>query len=614
MQQNVRTIHFNALPEPTRQRLIAAMNGTARPAPILSQKATGTGGAVFGWSLLALVAAGATFGFTMAGYGRPYSDMHHAPTYMVGYVLGLFTVAYSILAIVRKIKTSKALPYPQGRYLFPTDYVEAEGSQLKIVSTAHLRDYRGVHHHYNGAYSYTALNFVFDGVGTKMFTVHGKHIAEQVFRDVQNSQYTLAEAARQRDLQRLGDLDVFFDARMGGQWDQLPAEIPAGMVLPQSHAPYAKDTPKLLQRAAIVALLIGTVAAVPTWFVRNYLSDEEAFDRLDQGPYVSRYSMDAYIRNHGNHADEVTNDLLPALQFREANAAGSVTALRDFIREFPRSRWAQQALVTIHQRYQTVQATFASQASMDDPRMMPFMQRLLAYLEASGSPTVDVRFQTPSAAALERADATIRERGAQMHLTNVAAVAGNFDPASAQPREQSITRMLQGAFGAVFPGDVMALRQGERLGEVSTPPATIPTFEVAYSVDPSGEMYTLERSRRSFVGISVNFVVTMRIPNDPNTFAITFNVEPPQHFTVHYTRLTGAGGDLGHPADAEVYDQMAQRAFDQLSTRLRGVFFRPGTAGYSGTTTATPTGTGSTGYHSPYGTGSGSYGNRGRTY
>jgi hypothetical protein len=274
-------------------------------------------------------------------------------------------------------------------------------------------------------------------------------------------------------------------------------------------------------------------------------------------------------------------------------------------------------MATIHQRYATVQADFAQQASMDDPRMMPFMQRLLAYLEASGSPTVDVRFRTPSAEALERADTAIRTRGTTMGLTNVAPVAGNFQPAAAQPREQAITDTLQRGFSAVFPGDVMALHHGERLTDVSTP-VTIPTIEVAYQIDPSGEMYTLERSRRSFVGISVDFVVTMRIPNDADVYSFTFDVEPPQHFTVHYTRYTNTygGGDPGHPADSEVYDQMAQRAFDQLSARLRGVFFRPGSAGYNGAATSNSddSDAGSAGTGSGYGGAGAGYGGTGSGY
>ena len=131
----------------------------------------------------------------------------------------------------------------------------------------------------------------------------------------------------------------------------------------------------------------------------------------------------------------------------------------------------------------------------------------------------------------------------------------------------------------------MALHHGDRLTETSAPPR-IPTFEVGYEVDPSGEMYTLQRSRRSFVGIRVNFVVTARIPNDPNTFSFTLDVQPPEHFTVHYTRYTNGPGDTdqGHPSDSTVYDQMAQRAFDQLSARLRSLFFRPGSAGYGSAT------------------------------
>ncbi|MEI8257035.1 MAG: hypothetical protein WCJ30_15285, partial [Deltaproteobacteria bacterium] len=401
MAQNVRTIHFNALPDATRQRLIAAMAGQTHPVAIVSEKAASTGAAVFGWSTLAILTAMCLFGLAAAGYGRPYGGMVQGPEFLLGYLLGLFTIAYSVLAIVRKIKLARSLPFPSGRYLFPTDYVEAIGPQLTLISTAHLRDYRGVHHHYNGAYTHTALTLTFEGAGVRLFSVRGKHIAEQVFRDIQNSQYALAEAARQRDMQRLQALDVFFEARMGGQWDHLPAEIPAGMALPASHVPHAGQVPAMLQRAALAALVVGGLLSAPAWFLRNYLSDEDAFDRLDESS--DHWTLQAYIRHHGRHADEVQNDILPASQFREALRRNTVAALRDYVRQYPRSRWVAQAVAGIHQRYAVVQGNFAQQASTDDPRMFPFMQRMLAYLEATGSPAVDARYRTPSAASLQQA-------------------------------------------------------------------------------------------------------------------------------------------------------------------------------------------------------------------
>jgi hypothetical protein len=64
----------------------------------------------------------------------------------------------------------------------------------------------------------------------------------------------------------------------------------------------------------------------------------------------------------------------------------------------------------------------------------------------------------------------------------------------------------------------------------------------------------------------------------PLKFAL--EVVPPEHFSVSYDMENPAFRShdvLGGPSDDQVYDVMAARAFDQLATKLAGVFFKPGT-------------------------------------
>ena len=102
-------------------------------------------------------------------------------------------------------------------------------------------------------------------------------------------------------------------------------------------------------------------------------------------------------------------------------------------------------------------------------------------------------------------------------------------------------------------------------------------LDVSYAVEPSDALYTREGDTRGFVGIHVNFDVTMRIPNSAATYAFAISVEPPQTFTV-------STSGYGPATDGQVYAEMAARAFDQLSTRLATAFFGAGAAGGAGVT------------------------------
>lgn len=125
------------------------------------------------------------------------------------------------------------------------------------------------------------------------------------------------------------------------------------------------------------------------------------------------------------------------------------------------------------------------------------------------------------------------------------------------------------------------------------PPAAIdvPTLDIRYKVGWAGDTYSEEKGNRRFVGILVSFNVSMRIPGQPESFDFDLEVTPPEHFTVDYSRPSGrfnAADLLGKrpsdgPSEGQVYDVMAERAFDQLTTKLRSVFFRPGSKAFRGT-------------------------------
>ena len=126
----------------------------------------------------------------------------------------------------------------------------------------------------------------------------------------------------------------------------------------------------------------------------------------------------------------------------------------------------------------------------------------------------------------------------------------------------------------VFPNEVLTLEDGPRILGPSPTAVGNPTIEVAYEVRPSGEFYQLRAGNRAFVGITVEFSVTMRLPGSTLTFAFPLSVAPPERFRFSYE--TNSGESSG-PSAGRVYSVMAERAFDRLSAQMGGVFFRAGT-------------------------------------
>jgi hypothetical protein len=134
---------------------------------------------------------------------------------------------------------------------------------------------------------------------------------------------------------------------------------------------------------------------------------------------------------------------------------------------------------------------------------------------------------------------------------------------------------LSKAFAEIFPADVLALKMGPPLPAAGTVPNDAPAILIDYDVVASGMTYSLERfPLKDFVGLKVTFKVSMRVPSTPRSFDFGMEIAPPEHFTVNYqTSSNAALAALSSPPDERVYEVMAARAFDQLSTKLRNAFF-----------------------------------------
>ncbi|MFT5353712.1 MAG: hypothetical protein ACI9KE_000912 [Polyangiales bacterium] len=555
-------IPFNAMPESTRLRFAAATKNQGGPNPV-SSLPTSRGGAFFGWSLLLLGAAGLALGVMASDFGSLYHARMDAMELLAIMALA-FLGGYALLAIVRRVVLDKGTPFRRGRYLFATDIVDAtKPDNLRIVPLARISQVNVVHHLQNGRYQNTVVNFVFPGGKTERFTFFGRQRAQDALDRIAQNQREIMQFANAGDAASIAARDVFFDIRNTSIWNEPPAAQQAA-----SHASGQAVAAKLmapLKWASVTAVGL-TFLVVPVWFVRNTLSDDAAFE--EARARNTSQAFQTYLRNGSNHEAEA-QELLFATAFQEAQATGTVTALREYMQQHPNSPHLPEVRVVVHQRFEVVKANFLAQAATADPNMPRFVQALLAWLEAHDSPPVQVRFSPPTSESLVAIDTALSQES-----SNVSPIAPHFTDARSMPRENQITEILQQGFATVFPSDVMSMSHAGRIlpGVISP----VPTVDIAYEIRPSGTTFTDEQNGSEFVGIHVNFNVSMHIPNDPTTHAFSVGVQPPNHFSVSYE-----DGIAGGPSDGLVYSTMSRLAFARLASSVTMAFFRPGTEAFT---------------------------------
>lgn len=568
----VREIPFNALPETTRRRLTDVLGKRGGPQPVY-ENALGKGGMV-GFALLALFGGLGLLAVLVIEFGSG-SHFLQEPEVIAAYAVALLFLLWGLLGAVGRWLLLRALPFRPGVYLFATDLLDATGPVLRLYPMGALKNMQCVHHHTNGIYtnSMTTLHFP---KKSYTFIVRGKPQAEAKLRELNNGRQAVVQAAQAGSAEQLRALDVFFDARMTPAWNDPAAARTAAQ--DSGGTPRAGSVPKVFSRKFLVSLGLAVVCAPPLWFVRNQLSDEAAFRTIR-----TYYHATSYVRRDGNHAATVHAEILPRLALEHAQQRGTVAALREFMAEFGATPYGAAGRDAIHAHFERVKAGFMAQANTQDTRMVSFMTSLLAWLEANDSPPIGVHYAPPGASALLEVDRVLATSANRINGRPIAPIAPHFAPQFAEERERTVTRALQSGFGAVFPGEILELHGvhgPETLAGAAGVVQQVPTIHVAYDVRPSGSTYSSDHDPADFVGIQVDFVVTMSVPGQaPYTF--TVSVEPPEHFSIRRSNspVVVPGGTAGL-----VYAEMARRAFDRLGASMARTFFRPDTEAYRSAT------------------------------
>jgi hypothetical protein len=546
---DIRTIEFDALPGSVRDKFVAITNGTAGPAPLFAEK-TSTKSGIVGLSIVFVLLVAASVVGAMTGMGNLYKDQAiHGPLIVLFvYIPVVFLLSLVLLTIIQRRLVGSPFPFHPGRYLFATEFVDARNGTFRIIPTRILSDLKGTHMHTNGVYTHTQLDFTFQGA-KEQFSIRGQDAAQAAINAFWDSQRALAAAAEAQDWQTVENLDPFFECRRLGVWE-------AGATPGADAGPRVKEIPPLFRwRIAIAA---GATIALAPWIAmgRNYVSDEMLFS--DAKTFDTESSYGQYLDNGWRHMDEARL-AQPIAAFREAKKEATVSKMRRILKTYPGSSVESDARAALHGLYVKTLTDFQSKASTADPRMLPFMKRLLDYLEKNDTATVRVVFSPPSTGSLAKADANF-ERAYSATGRTVEPISPYFTPTNSAPREREIVSRLHTAFASIFPTDVLKFE-----GDKAATPAREPSISIAYAVGPSGRAYSSDDRQRMFVGIDITFAMRMSIPNDSNLFDLGLKVSPPERFNYRYKQ-----GD--NQAEA-AYNAMAERAFDEFTSKLQAVFF-----------------------------------------
>lgn len=523
---------FADLPAPVRQRLQAEIEAhtQGRPSalafavtPLQAPGGPSTAGSA-ALSLTALLLAGLALA---SGYGQ---SVHPLGMGVVVVALLAGALRFALKAWPLHLRGIPALP--RAAYVFGWDIVDTRDGGFAVHPLRGLQRLAITDITTAGQYRHTQLDFTLENGRMVKLEIRGQEAAQRGLAALQQRNQQINAALRAGPREALAALDPFDLLRQG----------------PAPAAPSAARwfTP-LRGSATFWAVLVAVPLGLAAWAARNVASDNAFFASALAAN--TEAALQNYVAQGWRHVD-AARAALPRAALGDARKAGRVTALRAVLVRYPAAGLKAEVDQDVHAIFEQAFARFKGLATRSDPTVEPFVRELLARLEASGDSAVTVTFVRPANDGLEKVD---RRKLA------LAPVARHFSNASAGPREQRMVAELANGFRMVFPQDVLSL-----VGAANV--ASRPVLQVAYEVAPSGMAYRSDTTGHSFVGVVVKFDVAFQLPGSSAAWRSKLQVLPPDRFSVK----------TQFPSDAQVYAEMADRAFDRLSTQLNQAFFQPG--------------------------------------
>jgi hypothetical protein len=280
-------------------------------------------------------------------------------------------------------------------------------------------------------------------------------------------------------------------------------------------------------------------------------------------------AMEAYIALHPKTGipTEIQEALRSATvkELEDAKKAGTVTALKDFAAKHPNHHMEAELRVAIHGVYVAAFDHYKREDAPKEPAPTVFVERLLGWAEAKGTPRVEVRFHRRSSRSLERADAMISKNRYFMGLISIPSK--YQDAQHMKPREEEAGKKLIERFNKAFPSDVLALEMGQSVDdpEGSLPPITTPTWFIEYNAEWDGGARTSDRPRGVWCGIGYTFETIFRVPDE--------SAKPLKFKAIIWRAPATQDLEPDERPEEKIYTQEASQAFEQFAKRLNGTLF-----------------------------------------
>lgn len=578
----MRAVQFNSLSADERRRFVGATDN-ASPLFVrafLTKLRTGPNLQVSALSIAGMLASGVGLLLALANdFASPRSSGQADLSFLALYGVFFVTLAYSLFSYARN-RARAPLPYTTGTYVFTGDVVVAKPDGTLTIYP--LTDAKVELHQVNPRAGERFSHLVLTYDDTKLlFVEEDKGVATRQFESIKALQSNPPDS----------DL---FDADEGNGSDSLE--------------PGDSGALGLSYRALVVSVG-AALLAVPTWYVRNYLSDEALFANIQNTSdlqMMHRYALES----KSAHAPAVHEQWMEH-QYQRASDTGALVALLESYPDFVEGRWGarirdrrfeiaqeqgRQALVAftaaypehveamstllvlevahtrgintvaayrafiasypgaqesaefrdlVAQRY----AAAAAAAASAPEETRETLGALIASLQAHERAELHVRFSPPRHVESARIDRRHRN-DARSH--RYVRIAPHMTSARARLREEWMVDELNRRLGMHYPTDVLVASYG---GHEQTP-AVGPSLDIHYQLVPYG--LPAEVGFRVFERFHMDFEVTLQVPGR-QPYVLEYRTNP-----LHKSNITP---DPDYPPPG-FYDDEARRALQQLSRQI----------------------------------------------
>jgi hypothetical protein len=570
---------FYKLPRSVQERFLGSLNGRSPPRPILIAYAENRASLVWlgisGLALLALLV------FVRVGLGSLDGFLAiHAPPMIAVY--GVF-LAIAIFGVIRAFAIRRAIrlsPFRPGVYVLPVSTVDASPEALVVYPLAELATVEGPDA--EGRFRLAFPNKTFE------FQLADKAKAAAAAR-------TLAEArtgfASAQERPTIAALDPLQDSGF------------ASPLVPTT--PIVRDVAAWARFGWAIAIVLGGVLGLVLWHARNARSDDLMFAAALQKNEVD--SFRAYlgkITAGGEHADLVQKVLLPRAELEEAKkahtalaieqflaahpdtgirpeidaalraalvaelkdakAVGTITALDEFAKKHPNHPLAADLAAAKHGVFVATLERYKQETGRD-PSFAGFVERLLAYVEKSGT-AGEIHFRRRIHGSMDKADAAAAK--SRYFMGQISLPSRYFDDKHLHALENEFGNVIAARFAESIPEDMFDLKVGEPIADPSAPlpkEVTVPTLFVDYVPEWVGNPFTSDRPRGVFVPIGFAVEATFRLPDENR--ALKFS-----RLFYKLPRLDGFGSD--DRPEEPVYQREARDAFDEFTRAYLLQFFK----------------------------------------